>query len=91
MQLHGSVVANILIADNPPDPQGGIKRSNFFFQSIVMLHIKIFGITNAATYGNKPFSHRSLPRPWGGVKIQLFQNIVMVHFILKGITNATIW
>ena len=89
MQLRGSKYFDR--RQSPRSSGWDQKVKILFFQSIVMLHIKIFGITNAATYGNKPFSHRSLPRTWGGVKIQLFQNIVMVHFILKGITNATTW
>ena len=44
------MVANIFPADSPPayhlDPGGGVKGENSF-QNMVMLHIKLKGITNA--------------------------------------------
>ena len=33
-----------------PDPWVGVKRSNFHFQNMAMLHIKLKGIRNAATW-----------------------------------------
>ena len=46
MQQHGSMVQSA----DPPDPEGGVKRSKFNSQNMVMLHIKLDGITNAATW-----------------------------------------
>ena len=47
MQQHGSMVANILPAD-PHDPGDGVNRSKFNrLQNMVMLHMKLDGITNA--------------------------------------------
>ena len=49
------MVANISLADHPPPPPDtmGQKVKNAFFsehgQSMVMLHIKLKGITNTAT------------------------------------------
>ena len=46
-----NMVANILPADpSLPDPGDGVKRSKFNLQNMVMLHIKLKGITNAATW-----------------------------------------
>ena len=50
-----SMVENVLPADpthpDLPDPGGGDKRSTFnFFQTTVMLHIKLKGIMNVATW-----------------------------------------
>ena len=43
------MVANISLADHhPPDPMGQ-KVKIQFFQNMVMLHIKLKGITNTAT------------------------------------------
>ena len=54
------MVANILLPDTyptpyppPPDPRVGVKRSKFKiqnFQNMVMLHIKLKRIVNAATW-----------------------------------------
>ena len=44
-----NMVANILSTDPPPPYSGGQKIINQLFQNIVMLHIKLNGITNAAT------------------------------------------
>ena len=41
-------IANILQTTLPPDPWGGIKI--LLFQNMVIRHIKIKGITNAATW-----------------------------------------
>ena len=48
MQQHDK---NILPADMPyPDPWDGVKRAKFnFFQNMVMLHIKLKGMTHAAS------------------------------------------
>ena len=44
-----NMVANILPIDTP-DPGDGVNRSKFnFFQNMVMLHIRLKRITNAAT------------------------------------------
>ena len=46
MQQHGSKY----FARRSHDPGGGVKRSKFnFYRTWVMLHIKLKGITNAAT------------------------------------------
>ena len=46
----GSMVANIVPAVHPPlDPGVGVKRSKFdFFQNMVMLHVKLKGITKCS-------------------------------------------
>ena len=46
-----NMVVNTLPADTdrPPDPKGGVKRSNSTYQNMVMLLIKLKGIANAAT------------------------------------------
>ena len=47
------MVAYILPADPflpPPDPGGGVKMSKLTFSNMVMLHINLNGITNAATW-----------------------------------------
>ena len=54
MQQHGSMVANIKLADSPRLCGWGqkveIKKVWIkLFQNMVMLHIKLSGITNAAT------------------------------------------
>ena len=44
-------LANILSSAPQPDPLGGVKRSKFnFFQNMVMLHIILNGIMDAATW-----------------------------------------
>ena len=47
-----NMAANILPTDPPyPHPRDGVSRSKFnFFQNMVMLHIKLKKITNAATW-----------------------------------------
>ena len=54
MQQHGSIIANIKLADSPrPCGRGQkvkIQKVKIkLFQNMVMLHIKLSGITNAAT------------------------------------------
>ena len=44
-----TVVANILHR-HPSDSGGGLKRSKFIFQNMVMLRIKLNGIMNAAAW-----------------------------------------
>ena len=90
MQQHGSKY----FARRPPplDPGGGVKIQLLFFQNMVMLHIKLKGISNEATWYQifcriRP-SHD--PGVWK-IKIQLLQNIVMLHIEFKGITNAATW
>ena len=63
------------------------------FWNIVMLHIKINRITNAAPL-YQIFCLQTPPHdPWGGnVKIQLcFQNMVTLHIKLNRFTNAATW
>ena len=56
---------------------------------MVMLHINLNGITNAATW-YQVFPPQTPQGPWGQkVKIKLFQNIVSC--ISKGIANAATW
>ena len=45
-----NMVANIARRPPPPDPGDGISRSNSTFSDMVMLHIKLKRITNAATW-----------------------------------------
>ena len=91
-----NMVANSLPVDPSPlsDPRvanfQGLKVKIQLFQIMVMLHIKLKGMKNAATCKHIfcPFTQ---PRPlgWGQkVKIQLFQNMVMLHIKLKGMMNA---
>ena len=63
---------------------------------MVMLHIKLKGITGAATcnmVANIMPADPPPPNASGGqkVKIQLFQNMVILHIKLKAITNAVTW
>ena len=45
------MVSNILPVDPPPDPGGGGKKVELqLVRNMVMLHIKLKGITNAATW-----------------------------------------
>ena len=74
-------------------PLGGLRRRGQkvkiqLFQND-MLHIKIKGITNAATCFT--FRPPRTPLTWGWsqkVEIPLFQNMVMLQIKLKRITNA---
>ena len=62
-----------------------------------MLHIKLKGITGAATcnmVANIMPTDTSPPPPDPGgqkVKIQLFQNMAILHIKLNAITNAETW
>ena len=62
---------------------------------MVMLHIKLKGITGTTTrnmVANTMATDPPPPDPGGQkVKIQLFQNMVMLHIKLKAITNAVTW
>ena len=62
---------------------------------MVMLHIKLNGITGAATcnmVANIMPADPPPPDPGGQkVAIQLFQNMVILHIKLKAITNAVTW
>ena len=62
---------------------------------MVMLHIKLKGITGAATcnmVANIMPADPYPPDPGGQkVKIELFQNMVILHIKLKAITNAVTW
>ena len=89
----GNMVANILPTD-PPRPLGS-KCSNATFQDMVMLHIKLKEITNAALCSNfcPQTPPTTLPIKGAGNKRsdKLFQNLVMLHIKLNGITNAATW
>ena len=72
----------------------GSKGQTELFQNMVMLHIKLKGITGAATWYQILCPHTPPPPPDPGsqnVKIQVFQNRVMLHIQLKTIANAVIW
>ena len=80
MQQHGR---NYLLVELlHPRPLGwGQKVKIQLFQNMVMLHIKLNGIKNAATC-----MHMHILDPWGGVKGQNnFCKVVMLHIKLKGI------
>ena len=64
-----------------------VKRSKLNFFRNIMLHIKLKGITNAATWSQIIYL-QTPPDPGVDVKIPLFQNMVMLQIKLKGITNA---
>ena len=76
------------------DLGGGVKGKIKLFQNMVMLHIKLKGITGAATcnmVANMMLADPPPPHPNPGgqkVKIQLFQNMVILHIKLKAIMNA---
>ena len=76
------------------DLGGGVKGKIKLFQNMVMLHIKLKGITGTATCNMVAnIMPADPPTDPGGqkVKIQLFQSMVMLHIILKAITNAVTW
>ena len=76
------------------DLGGGVKGKIKLFQNMVMLHIKLKGITGAATCNMVAnIMPTDPPLDPGGqkVKIQLFQNMVILHIKLKAITNAATW
>ena len=77
------------------DLGGGVKGKIKLFQNMVMLYIKLKGITGAATCNMVANIMRADPPPPdpGGqkVKIQLFQNMVILHIELKAIMNAVTW
>ena len=85
-----------------PDPWvdlgGRVKGTIEFFQNMVMLHIKLKGITGAATCNMvaniMPADPPPPPPDPGGQKVkiqQLFQNMVILHIKLKANTNAVTW
>ena len=81
------MVANTLPADLTLGD--GVK-----IQNMSMLHIRLKGITNAATWWQIFFLQTPTLRPWEwgqNVKIQPFQNMVMLHIKKMGITNAATW
>ena len=77
------------------DLGGGVKGKIKLFQNMVMLHIKLKGITGAATCNMVANIMPAYPPPSdpGGqkVKIQLFENMVILHIKLKAIANAVAW
>ena len=83
MQQHGSKY----FAHIPPSPDSlcEVKRSkSYFFQNMVIVHIKLKGMPNAATYKHIfcPYTHH---QPLGGVKCQnIFPEVVMLHIKLMG-------
>ena len=82
------MVANILPANLPLHSTLGVKRS------MVMLHIKLKGITNSAN-GSNYFARRPPPPTITGGWVQkakyFFQNMVMLHIKLNRLTNAATW
>ena len=75
------------------DLGGGVEGKIKLFQNMVMLHIKLKGITGAAAC-NMVANNMPADTPHPGVqkvKIQLFQNMVILHIKLKAITNAVTW
>ena len=84
------------MSDPLVDLGGGVEGTIKLFQNMVMLHIKIKGITGAATcnmVANIMPADPPPPPDSGGqkVEIQLFQNMVILHIKLKAITNAVTW
>ena len=97
MQHHGS---KYFARRPPPLTLGWSQKVKIhFFQNMVMLHIKLKGITKCSNMvanilpADPPtHTHTHDPRGWGQkVKIQLFQNMVMLLIKLKGISNAASW
>ena len=75
----------------PPHPSERVHRSKFNFENMVMLHIKLTGITEYRNMIANVLLAKLPPPPrilGQKVKIQLFQNNVRLHIKLKGITNA---
>ena len=105
MQQHGSKcrqrnMSNLSfdrrpVSDPWVDLGGGVKGNIKLFQNMVMLHIKLKGITGATTCNMVANIMPADPPDPGGqkqkVKIQLFQNMVILHIKLKAITNAVTW
>ena len=84
MQQYGSKY----FARRPPSPDPGVwgqKVKIQLFQNMVMLHIKLKGMTNAATCKHI----YTQPDPWGGVKGQTFLKVVMLHIKLMGMEHRT--
>ena len=75
------------------DLGGGVKGKIKLFQNMDMLHIKLKGITGAATCNMVANIMPADPPNPGGqkVKVQLFQNMVILHIKIKVITNAVKW
>ena len=90
-----NMVANILPVDPPPTLGMGLIGQNSIFQNMVMLHIKLNGITKCSNMVANILHADPPPLPttlggWGKkVTIQLFQNMVMSHIKLKGITKCS--
>ena len=64
---------------------GGGAEAIFFFQNMVMLHIKLKLTTLAAKWLQMPTVKPSRPRGWGQkVKLYLFLKTAMLHNKLKG-------
>ena len=85
------MVANILPTDPIPDPEGVDQKVKIqLFQNMVMLHIKLNKIMNAANMVANILPTDPNPDPEGGFKCQnqFFQNMVMLHIILKGMTHT---
>ena len=84
-----NMVANILpVVPSPfPDPGDGVKIP--LFQNMVMLHIKLKGIRNAATCKHKFCLYTHLrPLGWGQrSKHFFFLKVVMLHIKLKGMES----
>ena len=83
------VVANILLADHSTTLE--IKKVIIqLFPNIVMLYIKLKGITNAVIWHQIFCMQTPSPRSWG-TKCQNsnFQNMELLHFKLKGFTKCS--
>ena len=79
---YSNMVANIYSADTR-NTGDRVNNSNSTVQNMVMLHIKLKKITNAAIWLQLLYPQTPPPRPWRlrglYVKIQLFQNMVMLR------------
>ena len=77
----------------PPLPQRRWPGQYVKSQNVVMLHIKLKGNMNAATWQQlfcKQTPSPQDPSVWDQlIKIQVFQNMVMLHVNLKGIMKAS--
>ena len=83
------MVENILPLDPLPDPFGwGQKVKIQLFQNMVMLHIRLKGMTNAATckYIFCPNTHPS-SLGWGQRSKHFFLKVVMLHIKLIGMEH----
>ena len=79
------MVATILPLDPLHAPwRQGQNVNNQLYQNMVMVHIKLKGMTNAATYKHI-FCPYTYPRPlgWAQMSIVFFLKVVMLHIKLS--------